>query len=1015
MSDILRIARKELSVFFGSPVAYIFIGAFLAVCLFVFFWVAAFFARNIADARPLFEWMPVLLIFLCAALTMRLWSEERREGTLETLLTLPVATWRLVMAKFLAALALVAIALALTLPLPLTVSLLGPLDWGPVFGAYLATLLLAAAYLAIGLFVSSRTDNPIVALIGSVVVCAFFYLLGSEALTNLFGNRGAEVLRLLGSGSRFDSITRGVIDLRDLYYYVSIVGTFLALTVYSLERLRWAPDTDRPEGHRRLTLVTVLAAANLLTANLWLNAVDGARVDLTEGRLYTISDATRGYLEQLQEPLLIRGYFSAQTHPLLAPLVPQIRDLLKEYQVAGNGRVRVEFVDPADHPDLEREAGEQFGIRPVAFQTASKYQAGIVNSYFDLVVKYGDQFEHLGFQDLIEVKVRGETDLDVRLRNPEYDITRALKKVLYGYQGGGDLFGGLTAPVRLRAFITDPAKLPAPLPELSTELQTLLTTMQANSNGRFSFTIQDPGADKTLAKEVQDRFGFKPLVMDLLNPTPFYFNFALESGQRAESVPVPESLDKDGLQRAIEAGIKRFAPGVLRTLAVYTPPQAPNEYGLRPQQGSAYSQLEERLHDGFNLAETDLKSGQVPGDADLLLVLGPENLDQKQQFAIDQFLLGGKPVFLAVDPSSQHFKRQGGQSAMFGGAQPNVSSDLPTLLKAYGITYNPQNVAGDLASATQVQTSTGIVRYPVWLTLAQESLNRQAMPVAQLKSALFVESGSLAIEASGRTVTPLIETSASGGDVPALSLQFAQPEEVSRQLVPSGRKTLAAVISGKFTSAFPNGAPSNEPAPAADANKAPTPATPPTTPALRESPGNSTLLVVADTDWLFDDYSVRRFNFLGVQAAEPLNDNLAFASNSLEFLGGSQDLISIRGKGSSMRPFTVVRQMEVDAQRRYQEQLTALEARINDVQQKLTELQGKRNEGNRLVATPEMQKAIDDFQAQQAVMRGERREIRKALREEIERLENGLLVGNLLAPVLLVGAVGFVVHRRRRR
>ena len=417
----------------------------------------------------------------------------------------------------------------------------------------------------------------------------------------------------------------------------------------------------------------------------------------------------------------------------------------------------------------------------------------------------------------------------------------------------------------------------------------------------------------------------------------------------------------------------------------------------------------------FELVPIEASATALPGDLDVLAVIHPQGLSNQLQFAIDQFLLGGKPVFLAVDPSSQHFKRQGGQAAMFGGAQPNVSSDLPTLLKAYGITYNPQNVAGDLASATQVQTSTGIVRYPVWLTLAQESLNRQAMPVAQLKSALFVESGSLAIEASGRTVTPLIETSASGGDVPALSLQFAQPEEVSRQLVPSGRKTLAAVISGKFTSAFPNGAPSNEPAPGADANKAPTPATPPTTPALRESSVNSTLLVVADTDWLFDDYSVRRFNFLGVQAAEPLNDNLAFASNSLEFLGGSQDLISIRGKGSSMRPFTVVRQMEVDAQRRYQEQLTALEARITDVQQKLTELQGKRNEGNRLVATPEMQKAIKDFQAQQAVMRGERREIRKALREEIERLENGLLVGNLLAPVLLVGAVGFVVHRRRRR
>ena len=321
MSDILRVARRELGAFFGSPVAYLFIGAFLAVSLFVFFWVDAFFARNIADARPLFDWMPVLLIFLCAALTMRLWSEERRAGTLETLMTLPVPTLNLVLGKFLAGLALVAIALALTLPIPLTVSLLGPMDWGPVIGAYLATLLLASAYLAIGLFVSSRTDNPIVALIGTTLVGALLYLIGTPALTNLVGHDGGELLRLIGSGSRFESITRGVIDLRDLVYYLSIVGAFLALTLYSLERLRWAESDANRRHHRRWTLVTGLAVANLLAANLWLGAVGNARVDLTEGRVYSISEATRTYLGQLQEPLLIRGYFSADT-PLAGPVGP---------------------------------------------------------------------------------------------------------------------------------------------------------------------------------------------------------------------------------------------------------------------------------------------------------------------------------------------------------------------------------------------------------------------------------------------------------------------------------------------------------------------------------------------------------------------------------------------------------------------------------------------------------------------------------------------------------------------
>jgi ABC-type uncharacterized transport system involved in gliding motility auxiliary subunit len=159
---------------------------------------------------------------------------------------------------------------------------------------------------------------------------------------------------------------------------------------------------------------------------------------------------------------------------------------------------------------------------------------------------------------------------------------------------------------------------------------------------------------------------------------------------------------------------------------------------------------------------------------------------------------------------------------------------------------------------------------------------------------------------------------------------------------------------------------------------------------------------------------VRRFNFLGTAAAEPLNDNLAFGGNALDFLAGSQDLISIRGKGNSLRPFTVVRRMEIEAQKKYQEQLTALEARISETQSKLSQLQGKAADGGRLVATPEMQKAIEDFQKQEAAMRRERREIRRALREDIDSLGNRLLVINLLVTPMLVGAFGLWFHRSRR-
>jgi ABC-type uncharacterized transport system involved in gliding motility auxiliary subunit len=419
----------------------------------------------------------------------------------------------------------------------------------------------------------------------------------------------------------------------------------------------------------------------------------------------------------------------------------------------------------------------------------------------------------------------------------------------------------------------------------------------------------------------------------------------------------------------------------------------------------------------FQIVTVDANATELPAGLDALAVIHPENVSGKLQFAIDQFLLGGKPVFLAVDPSSQYFKRQGGQMAMMGGPQPNVSSDLPALLNAYGVTYDSSKVVGDLDNAAQVQAGRGnVVSYPIWLNLQKGSFSPTAMPTAQLTNTLFVEAGSLSPKAgSTATFTPLIETSAQSSALPAAALQMAQPEEIGRQIKPDGKKTIAALVTGKFKTAFPSGAPADEKPVDAEKKDEPKPAKAPAAAALQESKTSSTLMIVADTDWLFDDYSVRKMNFLGQTAAEPINDNLSFALNSLEFLGGSQDLISIRGKGSSQRPFDVVRAMEVEANRKYQEKLTGLEARLSDVQNKLTELQGKKGEGSRLVASPEVAKAIEDFQKQQASLRGERRQIRLALRENIEALENRLLLLNLLASPILVGVFGLWFAKNRRK
>jgi len=684
MGEILRIARKEFGGFFASPAAFLFLGAFLAVTLFVFFWVETFFARNIADIRPLFQWMPVLLVFLVAALTMRAWSEERRAGTLETLLTSPVRPLQLVLGKFLAGLALVAVALLLTLPLPLTVSVLGPLDWGPVVGGYLAALFLAASYVAIGLYMSSRTDNPIVALILTVVVCGVFYLIGSHMLTSLFGHGIGGVLALFGSGSRFDSITRGVLDLRDLYYYLSIVGVFLALNLFSLERLRWAGN-PASRRHRQWGWLVGLAAANFIAGNLWLAPVGWVRADITQGHIYSLSDATRQYLAQLQEPLLIRGYFSAKTHPLLAPLVPQLHDLLEEYAVAGKGRVQVEFVDPHEDQAIEEEAASKYGIQPVPFEMASKYQASVVNSYFDILVAYGDQHVVLNYRDLIDVKVRGERDLDVILKNPEYAITRSIRKVLTAYQAGGNPFETLNRPVRFTGYISPEAKLPEQLVTLRKDLEAVLADLKREAGDRLVTHFEDPDAgDGKLGKELNEKYGFSPQVASLFDPRPFWFYMVLDTDGQTVQVPLPDQLDRAALKNALEAALQRLAPGFLKTIAVVKP-QAPGSGTGR------YTALTETLGENSRIKETDLRDGRVPADADLLLVLAPHALDEKQLFAVDQFLMQGGSLVLATSP----FDVQIGD-ALTASNQP---SGLEAWLSYNGLTIgdsmvlDPQNAA----------------------------------------------------------------------------------------------------------------------------------------------------------------------------------------------------------------------------------------------------------------------------------------------------------------------------------
>ena len=599
----------------------------------------------------------------------------------------------------------------------------------------------------------------------------------------------------------------------------------------------------------------------------------------------------------------------------------------------------------------------------------------------------------------------------------------ATADAIYSLSPGTEaMLGKIEEPVTIDLYFSKDANgLPIRYKNYATRVQEMLRQYVRASGGKLVLNVLNPRPD-TPEEEQATAAGVAPQVSQQ-GGEQFFFGLVVTQADQQKNLPAftpqREPFLEYDLSKLIHSVQQLNKPrlGLLTSLPLQGSGQQDMQMMMmrRPPQPGQFVTSE--WAQSFQLVTVEPSATELPAGLDALAVIHPQNLAPKLQFAIDQFLLGGKPVFLALDPSSQHFKRQAGQQAMMGGPTPNVSSDLPALLTAYGITYDAQKTVGDLENGTNLQNpqTRQVTRVPTWLSLQKASFNAKALPTAQLNSTLFVEPGALSANpGSTLTFTPLIETSPQSGDIASMAMQFTPPEELSRQITPSGKKTIAALVSGKFKTAFPDGAPKDD-APAPDAKA---PATPPPAPAaslLKESTATSTLLVIADTDWLFDDYSLEKYNFLGQTAVQPLNDNLAFAANTLEFIGGSQDLISIRGKGSSLRPFTVVREMEVTAQKKYQEKLTSLEARLQQVQTKLAELQGKQNEGNRLVASDEVTKTIEDFRKQQAQLSGERRQIRRALREDIDALGNRLLILNLLSTPLLVGVFGFWFYRARRR
>jgi ABC-2 type transport system permease protein len=239
MRNVGIIMRRELASYFATPLAYVFIFIFLVLANWFAFYLGGLYESDQADLRPFFAYHPWLYLFLIPAISMKLWSEERKSGSIELLMTQPVELWEAVVGKFLAAWIFTALALALTFPLWITVNYLGSPDNGAILTAYLGSLLLAGGFLAIGSCMSALTRNQVVAFILAVVACFVFVVAGFPMVLDVFRSWAPQALldaiASLSFFGHFQSIEKGVIDLRDLLYFAMLIGFFLLATAITLE------------------------------------------------------------------------------------------------------------------------------------------------------------------------------------------------------------------------------------------------------------------------------------------------------------------------------------------------------------------------------------------------------------------------------------------------------------------------------------------------------------------------------------------------------------------------------------------------------------------------------------------------------------------------------------------------------------------------------------------------------------------------------------------------------------
>ena len=581
-------------------------------------------------------------------------------------------------------------------------------------------------------------------------------------------------------------------------------------------------------------------------------------------------------------------------------------------------------------------------------------------------------------------------------------------------KGSKAVLGKLENDVTLKFYYSSSsAEMPMQLKTYAQQVQNLLKEYELAGNGHVALEAYDPKPDSD-AEEWAQRYGVEPQ-----NVTPFgqpvYFGLVAVCGDREETLPrfsprTESTLEYDVTRLVTRVGWDEQRPviGVMTSLpGVLGQPPNPMMQMQRRQQPQGWASFMELKKD-YDVREIPTTAESIDEDVKALVVLHAKDLSEKTLFAIDQFVVrGGRLIacvdaFSAMDMISQ--RQQQNPMMMQMGGQDGPST-LGKLFDAWGVSFDTQKVVADLASATKLNAGNGRAEEnPAFLSLGAKNVDKTDLLVSGLTQLVFPFAGAFSFaQKDGLKFEPLVTTSADSAClVDRQNVQFGMGA-MRRELKPDGvRRTLAARLSGTFRTAFPKGP---------DWKEGSTNAVPKV---VAEGDKGSVVLF-ADSDFLADDFCVQVMNTLFGPIAQPWNDNLVLFSNVIEQYAGREELIGVRSRGPSNRPFAKVDALEAKAMAKWQAKQEEFEKELEETQQRLMSLQKQKTGNERLLLSKEQQEEIAKLRRTQADTRRQLKNVRKELTGDIDRLGLTLKVINIcLVPLLVIG-FGILRGLKRRR